>query len=154
MSASCAGFAQVNKSRSLGTGDNPIPDCPIGMCPSLNIYLDVFNFHKPRTGCGTGFGFCIKLDIGFTCNECKQKTGFDGKKVMVWFKKLSDKIELHIPKAIAEAPEFSKTDMNYFEIEENSIIVRDIQGKSMSIKGGKYPVFMEGEDLVVQLATY
>lgn len=150
---SCSGFAQVNKSRPVVLGDGPIPDCPIGLCPSLNIYLDVFNFHKPRTGCGTGFGFCLKLDIGFTCNECKQKTGFDGKKVMIWMKALADKVEVHIPRSIADAPEFNNSDMKYFEVEENTIFIRGASGKSKSIKGGVYPVFIEGEDLVVQLFT-
>lgn len=151
---SCSGFAQINKSRPIVGDQDQTPECPIGLCPSLNIYIDVLNFHKPRTGCGTGFGFCLKLDIGFSCNECKQKTGFDGKKVMVWMKAQSEKIELHIPRSIANAPEYYKTDLNFFEVEDNSILVRDINGKSKSIKGGVYPVFIEGEDLVVQLVTY
>lgn len=147
-------FAQTNKNSPVVIQDNDIPNCPIGQCPTLNIYLDVLNLHKPRTGCGSGFGFCLKLDIGFICSDCFQKTSCDGKKVKIWMKPKSDKIEIHIPKSIEKLPDFNKADLGHFEVAANSVLIKYSNNKTKTLKEGVYPVFIEGEDLVVYADAY
>ena len=42
--------------------------CPPGTHPVTVFYgIETFNFHKPRTDCQSGFGLCIRLEVGIEC---------------------------------------------------------------------------------------
>ena len=134
-----------------GTGDEDFPLCPLGMCASSYIYIETFNFHKPRTNCTSGFGLCIRYGAGIRCYYCDKKTSLNGTKVTAWVNMIKDKAELHLPLAIKEDKEFVNTDLSVFEVEDKMVSFTSKDGLEKWVKGGIYPVSKTTTDLVITL---
>lgn len=146
-------FAQsVKISPDVIGGD--IPDCPVGTCPMATISIDVFNFHKPRTNCTSGFGFCLRLSCGITCVNCYFKGSVAGDKVTAYAKMTSTVAELHVPVGLKTAKGFEKTDMSTFEVEDKSLSFKTSTGIEKLVKGGTYPVTVVGDEYVIKLNLY
>lgn len=142
-------FAQSTK-----TAPSPFDtdvNCPAGTCPTITISLDIFNFHKPRTACTTGFGLCVKLSTAFSCNPCFGKTSISTDKVSSWIKLTATTAELHIPIALKDAKGFEKTDMTTFQIDDNTLSFIGKSGTQKSAKGGIYPVAKDAVDYIIKL---
>jgi len=140
--------------------ENP---CPPGECSyGVSIVFDQFNFHKPRTGCTSGFGLCIKVHVEPICKPCplgyptpdynNMKTDISGEEVKAWWRIISGKLELHLPAALQNVDGYTQTDFSVFEIEDNSFII-DNPDKTIyaSVKGGQYKVSRVDDDFVVLL---
>src|ERR1051325_3964834 len=112
--------------------DSPIGPCPVGQCSvGASIIFDQFNFHKPRTGCTSGFGLCIKIHVEPICSSCpmgyptpgNMRTAVSGKSVTGWCVINGNKMELHLPSAIQQSDGYSRTDFSTFEVEDRSILI-------------------------------
>ncbi len=111
----------------------------------------MFNFHKPRTGCTTGFGLCVRFSTSITCEFCLRKNSITNGMVISSAYLNEDEVELHLPLALQKEKEFTDTDMTSFEVEDDSWTITDEMGKLHNIKGGVYPVKVVDEDMVVML---
>ncbi len=145
-------MAQVSTSKTILSDEDP--GCPLGLCPSVSIILDMFNFHKPRTGCSSGFGLCIKLDVSVTCHPCSPKTAIADGKVRAWLRVDGSVAELHLPKAIMEFSEFKPDDFTHFVAEDRSIVLYGLDGEVRFLREGNYPVDVRDDELVIKLALY
>lgn len=146
-------MAQVTKAIPADTDGGGL-GCPVGTCSVSNIYLETFNFHKPRTDCTSGFGLCIRFGVSFSCMPCYAKASVKGDMVSSWVK-LSDKTaEWHLPAGLKESKGFQKTDMSTFEIEEKTLSFRSKEGLEKWVKGGIYPVRIVENELLVTMDLY
>ena len=99
--------------------------CPCGY--QLSFMFNKLNFHKPRTDCLNGFGFCARLgEINVRCVPCGGSSGFEaprmsGQDVEAYFKYDCGQMTLHLPKALTEDEDFKGEEMHSFEVDEHSI---------------------------------
>ncbi len=152
MLASISGFAQSTKTSPDIT--DGFPYCPAGTCPSINISLDLLNFHKPRTGCLSGLGLCLKFTASVTCNSCTGKGFIKADKITVWTKLTNQTAELHFPSSIKLEKGFDKTDLSTFELDDKMLSFKFSNGLEKFVKGGIYPVTVIGDEFVVMLSLY
>jgi hypothetical protein len=127
--------------------------CPPGYGVKANYVIDRLNFHKPRTSCNSGFGFCVKGHWEFTCVAgvpiYTPTEITPAGEVKIWLTIVNGKIELHIPTALSQTPEFANIDMTTFEIEDSSISIGKGGSNLGYVKGGVYNVQVVGSDYVV-----
>ena len=141
--------AQTQKTRE-DLDDNP-PYCPPGTCPTFYINLEVFNFHKPKTNCTSGFGLCIRFASGVICERCLGKSTIENGKINVYGKLNEQNIELYFPQEIQHEKGFENADFNNFEIEDNMLSLMSAEGKTILIPGGNYPVKQIENEFVVEI---
>ncbi len=146
--------AQNTKISPTAPDGGDLPVCPAGMCPTVNFFIEVFNFHKPRTNCETGFGLCIRFSSSVTCNYCNWKSSIKAGKVNVWAKLSSQVAEIHIPVSLRYEKGFEKTDMSSFEIEDKAMSFKFGNGVEKFAKAGTYPVSVIGDEYVINLNLY
>lgn len=146
-------FAQNNKTSPDVTGGE-IPTCPVGTCPMATINIDVFNFHKPRTNCTSGFGVCLRFSWGISCVSCYYKGSVAGDKLTAYAKLSNAVAELHVPVGLKDAKGFEKTDMSTFEVEDKSLSFKTSTGVEKFVRGGIYPVVVSGDEYVIKLNLY
>lgn len=144
------GIAQRTVATQLESPNFPF-DCPPGECPVSYIFIEVFNFHKPRTNCESGFGLCIRIASGIACKPCYYKSSITGTKVNAWAKITGGNAELHIPLVLKKQKGFEKTDFSVFEIEAGTVSFVTESGKQYFAKAGKYPVTVVGDEMLVNL---
>jgi len=149
---SAAGFSQSSKTSPDGGGG--IPPCPDGFCPSVIFSMDMMNLHKPRTGCTTGFGLCLKFSVSLLCNPCTGKSDIKGDKVNLWMHANGQTATIHIPTGMRYEKGFEKADFSVFEIEDKSLSFTFENGITKWVKGGLYPVSNTGDEFVVNLNFY
>jgi len=145
-------FAQSNRNSTDVTGG--IPPCADNLCPSLDISLSLANLHKPRTGCSSGFGLCLKLSVSVNCNPCSGKGKIVGDKVNIYTKINNDYAEMHIPVDLKYQKGFEKTDFSIFELEDKSVSFKLSNGIEKLARGGIYPVEFIGDEYVVKINFY
>jgi hypothetical protein len=119
--------------------------CPPGYCAHITWEIETLNFHKPRTGCKTGFGFCLKVGHGtvecLPCNVYKAATApISNNKVTIFGKVVNNKLELHIPLALGNDSGFSTQDLSTFSIESGEQNIYKGSVFVGKMKGGEYPV--------------
>jgi hypothetical protein len=127
--------------------------CPPGYGVKASYIIDRLNFHKPRTSCNSGFGFCVNGHWEVTCIAgvpIYTPTGITPTgEVKIWLTIVNGRIELHMPTALSQTPEFTNVDMTTFEIENNSISIGKGGSSLGYVKGGVYNVQVIGSDYVV-----
>lgn len=128
--------------------------CPCGY--QLSFVFSKVNFHKPRTDCMQGFGFCARLgEVNVRCVPCNGSTGLEaprmsGDEVEGYFKYDCGQMKLHLPRGLAEEEMFKGEETNLFEIEAHSVcLTGEAVERPVWVKGGVYPVETQGEELVV-----
>ena len=129
-------------------------NCPCGI--KITIPIDKLNFHKPRTDCTRGFGFCFKISkIILTCNPCNEIQStlvprMNGDIVEGFFKYDCGQMKLHLPRELAEDEMYKGENTSEFEIEEKSICLSGEKSDNpVWVKGGIYPVEIIGEELII-----
>jgi hypothetical protein len=128
--------------------------CPPGQCPAIYWEIEVINFHKPRTGCCCGFGFCIKLGPAqITCRPCYYLQGggtsIAGSKATVVATIVNNKLELHIPIGINDQTGYGSVDFSTFTIDPEAIVVMQGDKKIGTTKAGEYPVTRTTTEFIV-----
>ena len=141
--------AQTQKNRE-GLDDGP-NDCPPNTCSAFYINVEIFNFHKRRTGCEEGFGFCGRISVGISCEPCMGKSIIENGKISVFGKLNNQSVELHFTQEIQNEKGFENVDFNDFEIEDNMLSLMSGDGKSISVPGGNYPVKKIDNEFVVEI---
>jgi hypothetical protein len=150
-------FSQVSFGQGEGKNapatDGPSP-CPPGMCMHWEASIKVLNFHKPRTDCKFGFGFCLKFGGGtgscVPCGNfknssiCKIQNG----EATCYVEIKNNKLELHLPAGIKDEASFTKEDMSTFTVEKGTFTV-SANGKEKTNKEGSYPVVLSGTEYIV-----
>lgn len=145
------GYAQSGKNSVTILTEEGDPKCPPGLCPSVSFYLDVFNLHKPRTGCSSGFGLCIRFDVSVTCHPCVQKPAYESGKVLALIQFVNGSAILRLPASIMLEREFKPDDFSVFEVDDDSLVLHSESGQSFPVRGGFYPVEYTGDEFVVKL---
>ena len=140
LSATC--FSQSTKTSPDGGGG--FPPCPEGFCPSVVFSMDMFNLHKPRTGCTSGLGICLKFSISLNCNPCVGKSFIKGDQVNLWIKSNGQTATLHFPVKVKFEKGFEKADFSSFEIEDKTLAFTFANGVTKLAKGGLYPRYSIG----------
>ncbi|NOT51023.1 MAG: hypothetical protein HOP10_07075 [Chitinophagaceae bacterium] len=134
--------------------------CPLGMCVSSAMFhIDLFNFHKPRTECKSGFGFCVKGHWEYSCGFYPNCVGtintgkaakIENGKAFCWFNIVDGKLELHIPLELEKLEEYQDVDFSVFTIDTDMIFLKNDQGKVVAkAKEGDYPVKKTEEEFVI-----
>jgi len=141
--------AQTQKNRE-GLDDGS-ENCPPGTCSAFYINIEIFNFHKRRTGCEEGFGFCGRISVGISCEPCMGKSVVENGKIAVFGKLNNQTIELHFTQDIQHEKGFEKTDFADFEIEDNMLSLMSAEGKTIAVPGGNYPVKKIDNEYVVEI---
>jgi hypothetical protein len=140
-------IAQQPKTGTIGS----IGDCPIGMCPTVYFEIEIFNFHKPRTNCTSGFGLCVRFNAGVECSPCFGKSSLTGTKVKVWAKLSNHSATLHIPKSLQTQKGFETVKFSQFELEDQALSFSFPNGAKRSVRGGTYSVTAVGDEWVIQI---
>ena len=128
-------------------------ECPPDYLPVVILDLDQFNFHKPRTACTSGFGFCFRVGLTITCRKLEatgDKATLINGKAHVWGSIQNETITLHFPSSLQKASGFSPEDFKTFLFEE---AVSLSYGKK-TVAGlipGEYRVVNTGTDLTVTI---
>ena len=141
--------AQTQKNRE-GVDDGT-DNCPPGTCSAFYFNVEIFNFHKRRTFCEEGFGFCGRVSAGISCETCMGKSVIENGKIVVFGKLNNQTIELHFTQDIQQEKGFENTDFTDFEIEDNMLSLMSADGKTILIPGGNYPVKKIDNEYVVEL---
>lgn len=128
-------------------------ECPPDYLPIIILDLDQFNFHKPRTGCISGFGFCIKLGLTLTCRKIEatgDKATLINGKAHVWGSVQNESITLHFPSDLQKTRGFTADDFKSFLFEE---AVTLSYGKKIvaGLIPGEYRVVNTGTDFTVTI---
>ncbi len=152
------GYSQDGRTAPIDLGH----PCPQGMCvTSASFMIDIFNFHKPRTNCQTGFGLCLRSHWEYTCGfppYClgqvntgyRPETKIENGKVSGWFSIVNGKLELHLPVALETANSFQNTDFSTFHLDPDMIYLKNDQGAGIGkLKGGAYPVKKREQEFFV-----
>jgi hypothetical protein len=147
----CSGnlMAQTEKLATDLTTDGP--QCPPGLCPVVSFNLEVLNFHKPRTSCSKGFGFCIRFSTAVNCEYCRWKSGIENGVVNSTISLSGQIAEWHLPLSLKNEKSFEDTDMSFFEIDDDSFSIDMGNGHRSFVKGGTYPVVTIDNEMVVYL---
>lgn len=155
MAVVCAyvSFGQAEQKNTPGT--QSLPNCPPGWCSYWEYIFDVFNFHKPRTGCKTGFGLCIMGHTNTGCRPCYNNksnaaglTKIESGKATCFGELKNNKLELHIPAQIKNETGFASEDFSTFTIEKGTLKI-SVDGKEKVSREGVYPVIQVGDEYVV-----
>ena len=141
--------AQTQKNRE-GLDDGT-ENCPPGTCSAFYINIEIFNFHKRRTGCEEGFGFCGRISVGISCEACMGKSVIENGKISVFGKLKDQTVELHFTQDIQLEKGFEKTNFTDFEIEDNMLSLMSSEVKTISVPGGNYPVKIIDNEYVVEI---
>ena len=146
--------AQIVKTSSSSLTTETSVFCPDGTNPTVSIFINTLNFHKPRTSCTGGFGLCIKLTVSVFCASPIGKSYIKGDQMSVSTKLTNQTAELHFPIALKYEKGFEKADLSTFEIEDKSLSFKTAKGLEKLVKGGIYPVSVIGDEFVVTLNLY
>ncbi len=128
--------------------------CPPGTCPQISWEIETFNFHKPRTGCNSGFGLCIKIGPGTVqCNPCQlyspatisTSTG----KATMKAKLVDNSLELHIPIGLSTDAGYNPEEFNLFYVENATQDIYFATSYIGKLKGGTYKVKKTEKEYVV-----
>jgi len=116
------------------------------------------NFHKPKTECLKGFGFCLKGTLNFTITANERMTPptyIDGDKVVFYGIKMGTTFELHAPVALKQVAGNDLLDFSNFELEDGNYIAYSDGTKTITskLKSGIYPVKLVNNDYVVTITT-
>jgi hypothetical protein len=130
---------------------NESGNCPEGYCAGFFIEIENFNFHKPRTECTRGFGFCLRMSVGATCIPCISKTAASSKTTGVTGFLMDGMAVLHISKNIKNAIADDETEFALFDIEDKSVEIKYPGGSSVYLKGGSYPVAKESDEFIIRI---
>lgn len=145
-------FAQApQKVPGGGGGSGPWP-CPVGCGTTVTYVVTTINFHKPRTDCQHGFGFCIKgyWEQGCNCGFFKATTSIEGNEVKAVAKFEGSKMYLYIPYALKDIDEYKNEDTDTFTVgEENSSLVNSKGDLIATLIPGDYPTKVEAGNFVV-----
>lgn len=125
--------------------------CPPGYVASGGTYvIDKFNFHKPRTDCGSGFGICLRGHWEINCIRDFVNTYVDDyDKINGGYLVTGDTLKLYIPKGIKNLNGFNDVDFRFFEVEDEAFMISEAGITYGHLKGGIYPVIETDNDLVV-----
>ncbi len=134
----------------LAVPDNELT-CPEGYIFGYTFQLDIFNFHKPRTGCTSGFGLCFRLAVGVKCIQFEQKALLSSGKVSGYARLAKSTAELHLPLEMKNDTRFSSTNMTQFEIDPNTLSFVNNAGLAKWVKGGVYPVTIMNNEYIIKL---
>ena len=143
-------FAQTS-GKALPNGDPG--GCPMG-CHAVLVYtITTINFHKPRTNCEEGFGFCIKGKVGERC-DCdyfKPVTSIENGVVKAVAKREGYKLYLYIPYALKQLDGYNNTDTNTFTVGDDMEITDDAGKTIATMIPGDYKTKVEGENFVITI---
>jgi hypothetical protein len=137
---------------------NPVAEgayfgCPKGTRPVISWDINKFNFHKPRTECGSGFGVCLDLNKRIDCvpeNFTHVYVTEDG--TIGGYGDLKDStLVLHLPADLTYDPAFVNEDMSTFEIETNRFKIYNGELLYGTLVGGVYPVVNTGTELLIEI---
>ena len=123
--------------------------CPEGYCAGFFIEIENFNFHKPRTECKSGFGFCLRISAGATCVPCISKLSSNEKSSVIAGYLSREILTLHLPKDLREKE--NETDFTSFEIEDKFFEIKYPDGNIVYLKGGTYRVAEENDELLIRI---
>ena len=151
LTAAQISFGQVLE-KNAPASESP-SDCPAGYCPYGQYTITTFNFHKPRTGCVSGFGLCIKGDWSSGCRPCRSfrttsVTKIENGKAICYGEVVNGKLEFRIPAAIRTDQNFSSHEMSTFTIDKAALTIYN-DGKKKVSKEGVYPVTLSGDEYIV-----
>lgn len=137
----------------IPVADGLYPGCPKGYRPVISWDINKFNFHKPRTECGHGFGVCLDLTKKIECvpeNFTHVYITEDG--TIGGYGDLKDStLVLHLPAGLTYDPAFVNEDMGIFEIEAGRFKIFDGEVLYGTLKGGVYPVVNTGTELLIEI---
>jgi hypothetical protein len=133
--------------------DGAYPGCPKGFRPVISWDINKFNFHKPRTECGHGFGVCLDLTKRVECvpeNFTHVYITEDG--TIGGYGDLKEStLVLHLPADLTYDPAFVNENMETFEIEADHFKILDGEVLLGTLKGGIYPVVNTGTELLIEI---
>jgi hypothetical protein len=123
-------------------------------------HKSVFNFHRRKYDCNSGFGVCFRLPcfegtiVSVPCKDAvSRKDAFVENGRMSFFV-LYDGYELSFffPAALAAEGNFTADDLREFEIGDGDIVLGDeYSGLKLLVPAGLYPVEPQGELLRVRI---
>lgn len=128
--------------------------CPEGSYLGYTFQLDIFNFHKPRTNCTSGFGFCFRMMVGVKCIKFEPKPLLSSGKVIGYARLSKSTAELHLPLEMKNDARFIGTNMAQFEIDSNTLSFVNNAGVSKWVRGGIYPVAVMNNEYIIKLPIY
>jgi hypothetical protein len=126
--------------------------CPPGQIVVGVVYqIETLNFHKPRTDCKSGFGFCLRGDAHVHCTSINfpHQTSLRDGKATIWYQIKDNQFELHLPIALKDEEDFINEDLNSFTIDSNSISIVADDGESMMLRAGDYKVERTETDFII-----
>jgi hypothetical protein len=137
----------------LFAADKGFAQCPAFTHPVYTYEIDQFNFHRPKYDCGKGFFICIRGHWDIRCAPNSLFSARITEEGMVQFYALlKDKqIELHLPAALAELPQYAEDDMSVFSVEKDWISVSFEGSRIGAMKEGDYTVRRVKDELVVTI---
>ena len=127
--------------------------CPMGCHAVIVFTITSVNFHKPRTNCEEGFGFCIKGKWSQNC-ECdyfKPVTSIENGVVKAVAKREGSKLYLYIPYALKQLDGYSNTDTNTFSVGDEMEIIDDAGKTLATLIPGDYKTKLEGDNFLVTI---
>ena len=139
-------FAQVVKPAPEGQ-----PDCPPETCPGIVINVETFNFHKPRTSCASGFGFCFKIKVYVDCISCFRKSMIENGKATIYATIDHDNAILKIPATLKEENGFENERFDSFEVEDRSISIASPDGRTLYLKSGIYETSQLDDMIMIKI---
>jgi len=100
----------------------PVGRCPFGQHEVLTFDIETINFHKPRTNCTSGFGFCVKGTWDIICVNDRQTYYSaitpDGI-AHIWAQVLrGGLLEIHFPIELVNTPGYTIDDLSNFSVDE------------------------------------
>ncbi|MBU3713541.1 MAG: hypothetical protein FGM46_01175 [Ferruginibacter sp.] len=149
----CSGLVNAQDAKLVAVNEE-IPLCPPGFYPTYHITLDLFNFHRPRTGCTSGFGLCIKLGLTINCSEITPRPSLSGTTVNGYTKLSNTSAEIHLPLEIKNSSRFIKQDMSKFVIGDNMLWFTNKNGQTKWARGGSYNVSVVNQEYVITVPIY
>ena len=147
----CIHFLFAQTSSKVPEESGGWPDCPMGCNSVVNFTVTTLNFHKPRTGCESGFGFCIKAvwTQRCDCDIFKPITSITNDKVNCIARVEQRQLYLYIPRALKKLDAYKNEETGLFTVEEG-IRLSDANGKEFaSLVAGEYRTRLEGENFLV-----
>jgi hypothetical protein len=144
--------AIASKAQESKGNPTQLGDCPPGYHPIITITVEQFNFHRPKYNCERGFSLCIRgVYAGIDCTPDRSAFApfFKDEFVHGYAVLLEGQIELHLPAALADLPEYAKDDMSVFSVEEEGITLYVKEEKVATLKHGDYKVQRVEEELVI-----
>jgi hypothetical protein len=137
----------------LAFGEEKVPhDCPPGESPVYIYTLEQFNFHKPRTGCKSGFGVCISIGVQVDCRP-SQVVYFDERTATGYGTVSEDgrTSELHLPIGLYDALRSEGEDVSTFEVGEGFEIQEPDGSHYRTVRPGVYELAFRDKEVIVTL---